>query len=499
MTRLSRRDFLKLAAMAPAALAFSQTIMPSPLGTDSPNIIVLVFDAMSADNLSLYGYPRKTSPNFERLAQRSTVYHSHYSAGSFTTSGTASLLTGLYPWTHRAISINGQVAPAFAQKNIFSLFGKSYDRAGFGQNFLAELLLSEFRSGLDVHLSPAAFSVRQQVAGTFFENDTPASYYAFDDFLFRSSSSPRSLIFGLIERALFGFRLKSISTVGYSDNIPHTDYKIYYRLEDVFRGLMSQVNQFRRPFLAYFHLWSPHAPYIPSKQFEQLYKKDKWAPPKKPNHPLGDQVSFGIVQYQRQQYDAYVTNVDWEFGHFLDALETSGELDRTYLVVTSDHGEMFERGVFGHDNPLMYDPILHSPLLISAPEQNSRSDIYSQTNSVDVLPTLLKIAGRDVSAWCAGRLLPGFGGVEDDSRSTFSMDAKPGSSFGRLSVASVAMRKNGYKLIYYKGYTGTDWFELYNLHDDPEELTDLFNKDVSISNAMKDELLTTFNQNSGPL
>ncbi len=83
--------------MAPAALAFSQTIAPSPLGTNSPNIIVLVFDAMSADNLSLYGYRRETSPNFERLAQRSNVYHSHYSAGSFTTSGTASLLTGLYP------------------------------------------------------------------------------------------------------------------------------------------------------------------------------------------------------------------------------------------------------------------------------------------------------------------------------------------------------------------------------------------------------------------
>ncbi|MGA7192715.1 MAG: twin-arginine translocation signal domain-containing protein, partial [Anaerolineales bacterium] len=67
MTRLSRRDFLKLAAMAPAALAFSQTIVPSPLGVNSPNIIVMVFDAMSADNLSLYGYPRKTTPNFERL------------------------------------------------------------------------------------------------------------------------------------------------------------------------------------------------------------------------------------------------------------------------------------------------------------------------------------------------------------------------------------------------------------------------------------------------
>ena len=112
--------------------------------------------------------------------------------------------------------------------------GNSYDRAGFGQNFLAELLLSEVRSNLDVHLSPASFSVREQMVGSTFGNDTPTSYYALDDFLFRSSNSPRSLIFGLIERALFGFRLKSISTAGYSDNIPHTDYKIYYRLEDVF-------------------------------------------------------------------------------------------------------------------------------------------------------------------------------------------------------------------------------------------------------------------------
>jgi len=146
MAHISRRDFLKMAAAAPAALAFSQMIAPGPLGTNSPNIIVLVFDAMSADNLSLYGYRRKTTPNFERLAQRSTVYHSHYSAGSFTIPGTASLLTGLYPWTHRAINEEGQVAPAFVENNIFrsweshmtvpasvKMFGRSCSSASFVQ------------------------------------------------------------------------------------------------------------------------------------------------------------------------------------------------------------------------------------------------------------------------------------------------------------------------------------------------------------------------------
>ena len=509
MERLSRRDFLKLAAIAPAALAFSQTIMPSPLGINSPNIIVMVFDAMSADNLSLYGYPRETTPNFERLAKRSMVYHSHYSAGSFTTSGTASLLTGLYPWTHRAIDEGGQVVPALAEKNIFSLFGKSYDRAGFGQNVWAELLLGEFRSSLDVHLPPGAFSIREQLGGSLFGKDTPISYYAYDDFLYHLGDSPRSLIFGLLDRYLFGYRLRSISTDGYpsndrsSDNyinIPHSDnYKIYYKLEDVFRGLLSQIKLLEQPFLAYFHLWSPHAPYTPRQEFIELFKNDGFIPLKKPKHSLGDQLSVDAMNYARLLYDAYVANVDQQFGQFLNELDSSGMLDKTYFILTSDHGEMFERGITGHENPLMYDPGLHIPLLISAPGQKTGSAVYSQTNSVDVLPTLLKIAGRESPAWAEGQLLPGFGGAEDNSRATFTVDAKLCSSFGRLSIASMAMRKNGYKLSYYMGYGKTDWFELYNLQNDPEELTDLFNKDISTSKIMKDELLTAFSKNSGPL
>ncbi len=89
--------------------------------------------------------------------------------------------------------------------------------------------------------------------------------------------------------------------------------------------------------------------------------------------------------------------------------------------------------------------------------------------------------------------------MEDNSRATFTVDAKLCSSFGKLSIASMAMRKNGYKLSYYLGYGKTNWFELYNLQSDPEELTDLFNKDISTSNIMKDELLTAFNKSSGPL
>jgi arylsulfatase A-like enzyme len=117
---------------------------------------------------------------------------------------------------------------------------------------------------------------------------------------------------------------------------------------------------------------------------------------------------------------------------------------------------MFERGLHGHSTPLLYDPVVHSPLLISVPGKQSRTDIYSPTNNVDIVPTLLSLAGREIPDWCEGNLLPGLGGKEDFERSTFSMDAKENSSFAPIKKATIAMRKGKYKMIYYTGYEEKD-------------------------------------------
>ena len=51
----------------------------------------------------------------------------------------------------------------------------------------------------------------------------------------------------------------------------------------------------------------------------------------------------------------------------------------------------------------------------------------------------------------------------------------------------------------YKGYQGIDSYELYNMRDDPQELTDLYHKDDSMSKVMQAELQAAFNEHSGPL
>jgi arylsulfatase A-like enzyme len=160
------------------------------------------------------------------------------------------------------------------------------------------------------------------------------------------------------------------------------------------------------------------------------------------------------------------------------------------LIVTSDHGELFERGEVGHASALMYAPVTHIPLLISAPGQKKRSDFHSLTSNLDLLPTLLQIAGKEVPDWAEGRALPGFGETEDSSRAIFPMMGKDNAAFRPIEHATFSIIKGPYELFYFKGYKNhADQFELYNLQEDPNELQDLFGTDITTASHMKDELL----------
>ena len=165
-----------------------------------------------------------------------------------------------------------------------------------------------------------------------------------------------------------------------------------------------------------------------------------------------------------------------------------------YVIVTSDHGELFERGEQGHASALMYAPVTHIPLLISAPGQKTRSDFHSLTSNLDLLPTLLQIAGQEIPERAEGRILPGFGGTEDVSRSIFPMMAKDNAAFRPIKRGTLTLIKGSYELFLFTGYPGhTDTFELYNLEEDPDELRDLFRKDINTASRMKEELLEAIN------
>jgi arylsulfatase A-like enzyme len=493
MSKISRRDFLKLAGVTLPSAALARPLLRlAGAGQDSsrPNIILMIFDAMSASNLSVYGYPRLTSPNFSRFAERSTVYHRYNSAGNYTVPGTASLLTGMYPWTHRAVNHSGLVRRDMLDRNIFSLLGDDYSRTGFSQNGWASFLLTQFRRDLDTYLSPAEFSLVSQVFGAKFP-DTNLALRALDDFMFKMERSPSSLVLGSIERTILYSQARRVSTKDYPRGIPRTgSYPVYFLLDQVLADLVNMFGRQKSPSFSYVHLFPPHAPYSPLRQFYGMFWNDNYFPPSKPIHKYSDGADERKVYIGRLSYDEYVATVDYEFGRFIDAMDEAGVLDNSYLIVTSDHGELLERGDKGHDTPLLYDPVVHSPLLIHAPGQNQRVDIHANVNSVDILPTILHLAGKPIPDWAEGRVLPGLGGEEDAERSTFTVEAKLNPAFAPLKIATISMRKGPYKLIYFRGYLGEgESFELYNHDEDMEELHNLFDSEKAIASQMKDELL----------
>ena len=495
MKKISRRDFIKIAGVAAGALA-SRDYSFVGSKNDLPCIIVIVMDTLSARHMSLHGYSRLTTPNIDAFASSSTVYRNHYSGSNFTTTGTASMLTGMLPWKHRAINYGGLIQRKQTSVNPFSLIGDEYVRLAFTQNTWADHLLGQMSDQVDEFLSPLSYSMIEgsRIMRTF-DHDRYLSSIAITDYLLSMEGlggvSPGSSVVGYINRSKVLNHSNALRNSSYPKGLPEAMSGIPYKNEEVYAGIGKEIlrlNANRQGFLSYFHLYSPHFPYRPRNDFKKLFN-DQFTPPSKAVHPYSFNLSEEYINTRRTLYDRLVAQIDEEFGKLLMSLKESGVMDNSYVIVTSDHGELFERGYFGHAGYLMYEGVLHIPLIIHEPGQTQGQEIHALTSNTDLLPTLLSIAGKEIPSVIDGRPLPGFGGNVDEDRSIISMVGVDNSAFAPIKKAVFSIRKKEYKLIAYLGYDEIDrHFELYDLEDDPEELTDLSEKIPQTLLALKDEL-----------
>jgi arylsulfatase A-like enzyme len=491
---IDRRDFLKQLSLLPITPLLDRVSRSRFFQErDRPNVIILLFDTLSARHMSLYGYHRETTPNLGRFARRATVYHKHYAAGNFTTPGTASLLTGTYSWTHRAFNAAGRMDEPFERKNLFELFGSTYNRVAYPHNVYAHLLLTQLRQSIDRYLGPQTFGLFDDMFySPFLSESGDTSFRALEELLFQNNGMPGALFLGLINEIKTLISVKSTRRQFerlYPRGVPYLKhYQAYFLVEDVVRGASTVVREAPQPLLAYLHFFPPHEPYWPRAEFIDIFQ-DSWEPVTKPPHFFSEGNSQEELNQQRTWYDEYIAHVDAEFGRMVDSLHRDGLLRNSYIVITSDHGELFERGVRGHLTPLLYDPVIHVPLIISAPEQEERKDVHTPTSCVDVLPTLLHLTGQSVPDWIEGQLLPELGGERDRDRTVFAVEAKRNGMKRPLTQATVVMIKGTHKLIHYFGYKGYEnEYELYDLENDPEELRNLYSSTNPIARDMQNQL-----------
>lgn len=465
---------------------------PGVLQADSasPNILIVVFDALSASNMSVYGYGRPTTPNLERLADRAIVYHKHYASANFTSPGTASLLTGTIPWTHRAIGFYDPVRETYARSNIFRHFDDYY-RLAYTHNPLANVLLTQFLADIEARTPlEALYLTSDTLVHTLFQNDPDIAGVGWNRGLKRQEQGSSYSLF----LAQINEYLRDRSIAAWRENfplgLPSFDHDNYYILEQGIDWLSGKTLAAPQPFLGYFHFYPPHSPYHPPRPHFQKFFEDDFHTPDKPMHFFRGRRSKDKIRGWRRDYDEFVRYADAEFARLFAELESGGLLENTWVILTADHGEVFERGIHGHTGQTLFQPVINIPLLIFPPGQSTRVDIFEITSAVDVLPTLAQLAGKPDPEWGEGRVIPPFTDGEPFENEAFSLQVEGVDNEGRITNATATMVRGDHKIMHFFGYPeladqNGEIIEIYNLTEDPEELHNLY----PAQKTLADELL----------
>lgn len=171
------------------------------------------------------------------------------------------------------------------------------------------------------------------------------------------------------------------------------------------------------PFFAWLHLLETHLPYgatgYRSTEIHVAGSSGLEEAQLKATVPVGTaEFAAGDRQILLELYDRDVREMDAALGRVIDALAEHGRLDTTLIVFVADHGEeLLDHGWVGHASTSraakLVPEILRVPLLLAGPgipEGERRSERVQQ---VDVLPTVLRLAGVPPPEPLDGRPLPG--------------------------------------------------------------------------------------------
>lgn len=303
-----------------------------------PNVLLITLDTTRADHLTCYGYERDTSPSLDALAADGVRYTNAYAVSSWTLPAHATLLTGKFPSSH----------------------GARYDAEG-------PLRLTQ---GIEGDPSWDRYRAR----GLSPEEVTLGAVLASEGY------ATCGVVAGPWMKRVFGLDL------GFEDYDDEQITELNGRsAANVTERAIGWLDGQERPFFLFLNYYDPHGPLKPPREYLQRYLPEGARMIDLP----GDEAT-AIA------YDAEIRYMDDHLGVLFDALKARGLYDDTWIVVTSDHGELFgENGLMGHGRSLTQAEI-HIPLIVKQPGATGQARVdEGPVSQVDVLPMILEGLGVD--------------------------------------------------------------------------------------------------------
>lgn len=437
-----------------------------------PNIVWLMSDQHNANCLGIAGHHAVRTPNLDRVAADGVHFTRAYCNNPICGPSRSSFLTGQYVGTH-GISGNFIREVRSQAPNIARVFKENgYDTALIGKAHLPYQWVEE---GFDtIKLSDLCDA----------EYDNPASCDYFNDLIQA----------GLADRYDQG--CLPPGHPGYGNCAFISELPEEYSLEAwTGRKAVEFLNSRNRerPFLLKVSFQRPHDPYAPPSSRANDYDASSLSLPA--NACDGLDCSFsGKPQFQqdyvrgpkgkgypylpcdaddlKKQMAAYftlITMIDDAIGDVLKKLEDQGELDNTIVVYTADHGDFAGEHGLMLKNLGIYESIHRIPFIIAGPGIPKGIICDTIIESVDLYPTLAELAG-----------IPCEPGIDGTSRTAEMQTGKGGCAatvcewdFPPPQERVHAVRDSDFRMVFYDSNPNDG--ELYDLRQDPGELTNLFN------------------------
>jgi arylsulfatase A-like enzyme len=401
---------------------------------DRPNILLIILDTQRADHLSSYGYHRPTTPHLDSVAREGVLFERAFSPSSWTLPSHASLFTGRLTREHRAgddsIKLLDDRFPTLAER----LGAVGYATAGF----VANTYWAARHTGL------------------------ARGFVHYEDFYGTPGDAlQRMALVRELQRLTEWLGAVDIRGRKRAPHINTEFLRWSARIQD-------------RPFFAFLNYMDVHSPYLPPEPYA-----GRFGPVRREFRPkrleVGNRNSQPISADERahriDRYDESLAYLDAHVGRLMAELLRRGILDRTIVIITSDHGELFgEHGFLEHGKSLYQQETL-VPLIIRYPARiPGGSRVTSRVGSIRLAATIADLVALGASPFPGRSLL---GEIGRDSTAAIPLVTE----LGRTRVSGTPAAKG-----WVRSLVNGRWHfiqlqsgkhELYDLEADPEELNDL--------------------------
>lgn len=450
------------------------------------NIVLISVDSLRADHVGAYGYKKPTTPFFDQLASKGVLFENYFTSSFLTPISEMALHTGIHPSSSGMVGFYVQMPEKIIT--------------------MAQFLKKEGYKTAALHTSPEFQSFRKEnlnLGYEHYENLQPNFARGFDSY-----QNLDSRVIDSNEPAIFN-ELNSVKkssgkgnksflwlTIG-NVHWPYNAHKSNGFVDPNYKGIFKDKK------IDWLVLRNIYNGFIyPEKT--PLTKED---------------TDFIIANY-----DSNIRESDDFLKKFFDELSRKKLLDKTIVVIESEHGEDFgEHGYIAHYD--IFDTQTHAPLLIVSPKIKSGKKVTSLSSSVDVLPTLSALIGRTAPSQVQGENVlgnvcnEGTDGSNADKDSVFieriplweqvPPDLRPKIKEKGLDpttvVEDIGIRTKKWKYIlrnskdylqkvsWWSELMGSEIIipeeELYDLTADPNELNNVASSHLEIVNDLKTKLL----------